>query len=69
MPQDVRHKQLIKTAAEWEASSLVLLDGEIGYASDTKIIKIGNGEDTWINLPNVNSEIQYDSTNKRLILQ
>ena len=43
MPQnvDVRHKQIIKTAGEWETSSLVLLSGELGYASDIKIIKVG----------------------------
>ena len=69
MSQEVRHKQVIKTSQEWEESTYILQNGELGYASDIKIIKVGNGVDPWINLPNVNSEIIYDSTNKRLILQ
>lgn len=70
MPQnvDVRHKQLIKTSAQWAASDLVLLPGELGYASDTKLIKVGDGVNTWINLPNLNNEFIYDSEHKRLIL-
>ncbi len=70
MPQnvDVRHKQLIKTTAEWASSSLILLPGELGYASDTKLIKVGDGEHVWSELPNLNNEFKYDATNKRLIL-
>ena len=69
MPQEVRHKQVIKTSQEWEDSTYILQNGELGYASDIKIIKVGNGVDLWVNLPNVNNEIVYDSQNKRLILQ
>lgn len=67
MSQDVRHKQLIKTAQEWENSGLVLLPGELGYASDTGLIKVGDGINTWVNLPNLNNAFEYDAINKRLI--
>lgn len=68
MAQDmVRHKQLIKTDAEWTASTLILLSGELGYASDTGLIKVGDGIHTWAELPNLNNAFQYDEENKRLI--
>ena len=67
LQQDVRHKQLIKTEAQWLASGLILLDGELGYCSDTGLIKVGDGEHTWSELPNLNNAFTYDSQNKRLI--
>lgn len=39
-----------KTEAEWNKSTVVLLKGEVGFASDTQVIKVGNGVDTWKNL-------------------
>ena len=39
-----------KTEAEWNKSSVVLLKGEVGFASDTQVIKVGNGKDLWKNL-------------------
>lgn len=36
-----------KTESEWLASDVVLLKGEIGVASDTQVIKVGNGIDKW----------------------
>lgn len=68
MPQDIRHKQVIKTSTEWAQSGLVLLPGELGYDSTSGLIKVGDGEHTWANLPNLNNEFTYDATNKRLIL-
>lgn len=41
----------VKTAAEWANSTEVLLEGELGIESDTRLIKIGNGVDTYPNLP------------------
>ena len=41
----------VKTAAEWANSMEVLLEGELGIESDTRLIKIGNGVDTFSNLP------------------
>ncbi|MGX7349992.1 hyaluronate lyase N-terminal domain-containing protein [Dolosicoccus paucivorans] len=39
-----------KTEDEWLESDVVLLAGEIGVASDTQVIKVGNGEDVWKDL-------------------
>lgn len=41
----------VKTAAEWANSTEILLEGELGIESDTRLIKIGNGVDTYPNLP------------------
>ena len=70
MPQnvDVRHKQVVKTTAQWASSGLILKDGELGYDSTTGLIKVGNGVDVWADLPNLNNEFTYDAVNKRLIL-
>lgn len=70
MPQnvDVRHKQVVKTTAQWTSSGLILRDGELGYDSTTGLIKVGDGQHLWAELPNLNNEFTYDSTNKRLIL-
>jgi len=35
------------TSTDWESVDPVLLEGEIGYESDTKKIKIGDGVSTW----------------------
>lgn len=40
------------TAAEWEASTYVLLRGEMGIANDTFKFKIGDGVHTWSQLSN-----------------
>ena len=34
-------------SAEWEASSRILGKGELAWASDTGVFKIGDGEKTW----------------------
>ena len=39
-----------KTESEWLNSDVILLKGEIGIASDTQVIKVGNGSDKWANL-------------------
>lgn len=39
------------TKAEWEASKLILLDGELAIESDTTKIKIGDGKSKYIDLP------------------
>ena len=67
--QDVRHQTLIKTEAEWRVSQLALLPGELGYASDTRVVKVGtDGQTLWNDLPILNVGFQYDSEHKRLIL-
>jgi hypothetical protein len=39
------------TEAQWERSDYILRDGEFGLAKDTNILKVGNGEDLWKDLP------------------
>lgn len=39
------------TKAQWEASNLVLLDGELAIEADTTKIKIGDGKHKYIDLP------------------
>lgn len=45
-----RVKQVTKTEKEWLASNIVLLEGEIGVASDTQVIKVGDGQKKWQDL-------------------
>ena len=42
------------TAANWASLNPVLADGEIGYATDTHLIKIGDGVTAWNLLKGVN---------------
>lgn len=35
------------TAAEWTAANRVLLEGEVGYETDTQKFKIGDGSTAW----------------------
>jgi hypothetical protein len=39
------------TAANWEDADPILALGELGLESDTSLFKIGNGEDSWNDLP------------------
>lgn len=41
------------SASEWEQSNIVLDDGEPGYATDTKVYKIGDGKTAWNDLATV----------------
>lgn len=50
----VRFKVKSATKAEWESSSLVLLENELALESDTRKIKFGNGTDTFKDLPYAN---------------
>ena len=38
------------TAAEWELANPVLANGELGWAQDTKVLKMGDGTTSWNNL-------------------
>jgi len=46
----VQMAQRKDTAANWTAANPVLLSGEIGYETDTKKFKIGNGSTAWNSL-------------------
>jgi hypothetical protein len=39
------------TAAAWTSADPILALGEFGLESDTQQFKIGNGEDSWSDLP------------------
>ena len=41
IPIRVQHKRM--TSSEWEESSIILLDGEIGIETNTGKAKVGNG--------------------------
>lgn len=46
----VQMAQRKDTAANWTAANPILLSGEIGYETDTKKFKIGNGSTNWNSL-------------------
>ena len=41
----------IDTAENWKTNNPVLLVGELGVESDTKLIKVGDGTTSWTSLP------------------
>lgn len=45
-----RQQQAFGTAAAWAAQDPILLEAEIGYDSDNKIVKIGDGVNHWSGL-------------------
>src|SRR3954471_20573411 len=55
MSVGVQQQQRRATEAVWATSGKILAAGEIGYATDSHVIKIGDGVNTWGNL-----QIPYD---------
>jgi hypothetical protein len=51
---NVRIQSRHDTAKYWKNNDPVLLDGEIGVENDTGKFKIGNGVDSYLNLPYAN---------------
>ena len=45
----VKHKGM--TSAEWKLSPVILLERELGVATDTGEVRVGNGTDKWSALP------------------
>lgn len=43
------------TNSRWSSLNPVLLSGELGYATDTSVLKIGNGSTTWNSLSAISS--------------
>ena len=39
------------TAAQWTAANPILIIGELGFETDTNLIKAGNGTTSWSSLP------------------
>lgn len=48
IPVRVQHKRM--TAAQWRASSVILLAGELGVESDTGFVKVGDGSSRFASL-------------------
>lgn len=48
IPVRVQHKRM--TAAQWRASSVILLAGELGVESDTGFVKVGDGSSRFTSL-------------------
>lgn len=57
-----RFKQRADTAANWTAKNPVLLQGEIGYESDTNNLKVGDGKNAWASLPYVKEKLAKVAT-------
>ena len=55
--QNVRIQLKSDTAANWNASSLKLLPGEVGLDTTNNVIKIGDGNTLFKDLPNAGSVI------------
>lgn len=49
MGSRIKHRR--DTSANLAATNPVLADGELGYAKDTRVLKMGDGVNTWQNLP------------------
>jgi hypothetical protein len=41
------------TTAQWQATSRVLADGEFGFDTDLRLLKLGDGVSSWGSLPSV----------------
>lgn len=52
------------TAGQWDAANPTLLNGELGYETDTKRFKIGDGVSLWRILPYGSA----DSDNQDLLI-
>lgn len=57
---NARIQHVGKTESQWLADTTVLLEGEIGCATNTQVIKVGNGQDVWRDLKSHQGE-QGDS--------
>lgn len=59
---NVRQKQKVATASEWEYYNPTLLNGEIAIESDTYKIKAGNGNTSYNDLPFLNEPVSKTIT-------
>lgn len=50
----VKHKGM--TLAEWNKSTVILMERELGVATDTGEVRVGNGKDKWASLPIIKGE-------------
>lgn len=58
MPPTTARKRIVfkyGTAEEWIEKNPILLAGEPGVESDTNLVKIGDGDTRWTDLPYINA--------------
>jgi hypothetical protein len=48
------------TAAQWSTSNTILGVGEVGFAYDTNVIKVGNGATPWNSLDSIDGKSAYE---------
>ena len=51
--RDARFFGMVGTAAEWSAYEFPLGEGEFGWSTDTKVLKVGDGTSLWDALPSI----------------
>lgn len=49
------------SASNWSTNNPILLAGELGIESDTKLVKVGDGTLSWNSLPYINAEAIVDT--------
>ena len=56
-------------AINWAAANPTLAQGEIGYETDAKKMKFGNGSTAWNSLPyfTANNQLNYDAAYKAYV--
>jgi hypothetical protein len=60
------------TAADWSSANPILHAGEFGFATDTRVLKLGNGSQNWNALPGISidsvmQKSQYDVNNDGVV--
>lgn len=60
------------TAADWSAANPTLQAGELGFATDARVLKVGNGTQNWNSLPGVSidavmQKATYDTNNDGVV--
>jgi hypothetical protein len=48
------------TATQWATSNTILGVGEVGFAYDTNVVKVGNGSTPWNSLPSIDGKSAYE---------
>ena len=57
------------TAANWTSVNPVLAAGEIGFETNTRLMKAGDGTTAWATLPYVPADTANKVSGKRIIVQ
>ena len=61
----LRHRR--DTAANWTSSNPILKDGQIGYETDTRRFKFGDGTTAWNSIPYVAEERTFGADNTGVV--